>query len=61
MNDKLKECPFCGGEGWLSEYFRNYFNFKCYYEVICKACFSKGRERKSKAGAISAWNKRQSK
>lgn len=57
MSEKLKHCPFCGGDAELS-------NFETMSEVICKKCGAKSRliESSSKycsdEKAIEAWNRR---
>ena len=53
MTDKLRECPFCGGEAF--EYYSgNQFEI-C--EVVCKECGCRSK-RKTEDEAIAAWNNR---
>ena len=53
MTDKLKNCPFCGGEAF--EYYSgSQFEF-C--EVVCKECGCRSK-RKTEEEAIEAWNTR---
>lgn len=51
---KIKECPFCGGEAYLSEA-RN--NYACLDTVCCTHCGARfhGNDVES---AIRGWNKR---
>lgn len=48
----LKRCPFCGGEAGVD--IGNYGGMVCY----CKQCFSQGKQCKTEAEAIEAWNRR---
>jgi Lar family restriction alleviation protein len=55
----LLECPFCGGEGSVSQGFKEYapeawFYIKCIDCAVSTDVFSS----KEKEDAISAWNKR---
>lgn len=52
MNDKLKPCPFCGGEAIVDG---------CddtLWIVICKECNASIGHKETKEEAIEAWNKR---
>lgn len=52
MSDKLKPCPFCGGEGRLQTDFRN-------NRIICNTCGAYGGHTYySEQEAIEVWNKR---
>ena len=53
MTDKLRECPFCGGEAF--EYYSGSQFEIC--EVVCKECGCRSK-RKTEAEAIAAWNTR---
>nr|DAR29687.1 MAG TPA: restriction alleviation protein [Caudoviricetes sp.] len=54
MKNKLKKCPFCGGEAHV---FENETQ-KEYY-VRCRKCYARTDVyRVSKADAIAAWNQR---
>lgn len=72
--EKLKPCPFCGGEAEICSAFENKF-FGKYWYVRCKTCYSRGssmyestkelepnEEFKAIIGAweraIEAWNRR---
>ena len=60
MNDKLKPCPFCGGEAALHKI--AFFKHEAY--VRCKTCgvrtleFSSATMEDAKLKAIEAWNRR---
>ena len=43
--DKLKKCPFCGGEAEI-------------FWVICKECTAETKDFDTKEEAIEAWNRR---
>lgn len=49
MTDKLRECPFCGGEA-------KWFNTEC--KVYCVNCACSTIEFIDKRDAIEAWNTR---
>lgn len=55
--DKLKPCPFCGGEGCVQEHvFKGYSST---YGVVCLDCCCETRQFfKTEEMAISAWNRR---
>lgn len=53
MTDKLRECPFCGGEAF--EYYSGSQLEFC--EVVCKECGCRSK-RNTEAEAIAAWNNR---
>ena len=55
MMDKLRECPFCGGENVFLEDGWNDYNV---FQVICKDCVMPYGEINSKQEAIDAWNTR---
>ena len=50
MSDKLKPCPFCGGEAFFSE--RVEYGVK----VVCKNCWNESKFYHDKIDAIKAWN-----
>lgn len=52
MNDKLKPCPFCGGEAVLMQGY--------YYGIECKSCFSRTDLYSDTKSAVEAWNNRTS-
>ena len=51
---KLRECPFCGGEAVLTQ---GTFNNKI-SKVICKHCLASTKIFHTPYGAIAAWNTR---
>ena len=57
MNDKLKPCPFCGGEAKVSKY--EIITNMPTHSVHCADCYSRtwGMFDKEKQ-AIEAWNRR---
>lgn len=55
--DKLKPCPFCGGEGCIQEHrFHGYANT---YGVVCLDCCCETKQFfETLEDAIEAWNRR---
>lgn len=49
--DKLKPCPFCGGEAEIED-------MKGEYSVICNTCFGASDICETKEETIAAWNRR---
>ena len=67
MNEKLKPCPFCGGEVYIAQIVpRLYRPLRNHpFSVVCNSCdlyfgFDEdyGGVFETKADAIDAWNKR---
>ena len=61
MNNKLKPCPFCGGEAFTMAYLdEDEFLIKKEYKysVICRKCHAESRCSPIKEEAIEAWNTR---
>ncbi|NLU24134.1 MAG: DUF551 domain-containing protein [Clostridiales bacterium] len=62
MSEKLKLCPFCGGEAtvccsdWDSENYSPLPNTR--YEVECNECLAGSDKYKTRELAIEAWNRR---
>ena len=52
MSDKLKPCPFCGGEAIIDGC------DETLWIVICKECNASIGYKETKEEAIEAWNKR---
>lgn len=61
MSEKLKPCPFCGGEAEISH---GHFDGKDTSYVLCKRCAATGEffiisfKHSSDDRAVEAWNKR---
>jgi Lar family restriction alleviation protein len=56
-NDKLKPCPFCGADAWLTHVEFN--DGDMWYNPNCSECNSMyGSNFEMKDEAIEAWNKR---
>ena len=53
MSDKLKPCPFCGGEVALLKGLCELDNY-----VMCLSCRSKTKPYNTKETAINVWNTR---
>ena len=51
MTEKLKTCPFCGGEAKCIEFYG-------LYHVICCNCHIAGKDCSTRESAVSAWNNR---
>lgn len=61
--EKLKSCPFCGGEARISERYREGVSNRKMYWVECKKCGITQAHHalagyNSRAKAANAWNKR---
>lgn len=52
-DEKLKPCPFCGGEAELISVGRYEFFIKCH-----RGCVEQSHVYKAKSSAINAWNRR---
>ena len=53
---EIKECPFCGGEGYPA-YIAN-IDGEDEFFVCCECCACEGPWHKSESAAIHAWNTR---
>ena len=61
MKEEIKPCPFCGGKAEMTcDDAAGYMGYTSDYYVSCKKCGATGKYEKSKAKAITAWNKRTS-
>lgn len=56
MADKLKPCPFCGGEAEITKTFL--YGKVAGYFASCKKCDCQLRTYASKQGAKNSWNRR---
>lgn len=56
MGEQIKPCPFCGGKAKLMDLWATGIAVEC----CTTRCFISGPERKTKRGAIAAWNRRAS-
>lgn len=54
--EKLKPCPFCGSEAFVSKFLTNFFAER--YRVTCEVCNSCGKTCKNSESAKEAWNRR---
>lgn len=55
-NNELKDCPFCGGEAYLTHV---EYNDDIWYNPNCSTCNCGWKENyETKKEAIKAWNKR---
>ena len=55
MTEKLKPCPFCGGEAtWAADTSWG----KITYSIYCSECDIETRQFKTKEEVRSAWNRR---
>ena len=55
MDEKLKPCPFCGGDGKI---YTGGTYYKITYQVVCEKCGARGKWYVLEKDAIKAWNKR---
>ena len=54
--EKLKPCPFCGGEAEVRKFTETKFFVQCFF-VQCKSCLI-GTTFKSEHEAVKVWNRR---
>ncbi|MDL9982959.1 Lar family restriction alleviation protein [Providencia rettgeri] len=50
--DKLRQCPFCGGEDLTIES----HSYRTWFYVRCHSCGLKGPEVNDKETALTVWN-----
>ena len=53
--EKLKPCPFCGGDGEIRKEKAGVFGLL--YEVVCKKCLASTAIEITSARAIERWNR----
>lgn len=60
MNEKLKPCPFCGGEAVLenAEQYTTCKGWNSVYGVECQNCSVQTRGFLTRQEAINSWNTR---
>ncbi len=58
MSEKLKPCPFCGGEVETIEQDDGSWAVECYFDRCYITVHFGVREQRSESGIIKAWNKR---
>ena len=56
--EKLKPCPFCGGEAYIQSAFYDYMHYWCICEVCKAGAYAKSPDDDTAEGAIKAWNTR---
>ena len=56
MTEKLKPCPFCGGEAVLDDDF--FYTDEPAYIISCNKCYSSSDVYDTEHEAIEAWNRR---
>ena len=55
--DKLKPCPFCGGEGCIQEH--KFYGYPSTFGVVCLDCCCETRQfYMTLEEAVEAWNRR---
>ena len=57
MTEKLKPCPFCGGDAKVLPG-SGIFNDQMLWVAICVECKAKSRDFWTQDEAIAAWNRR---
>lgn len=57
MTERLKRCPFCGGEAKTMPT-SGVFEDERFWLVLCPKCYAKSRDFVTKAEAAVAWNRR---
>lgn len=58
MPDKLRPCPFCGGEAELRAFYQNKADRRRTRIVVCKACGVRTKDWTQSRHAIKQWNGR---
>ena len=58
--EKLKNCPFCGGEAIISNRWRGGESNLDEYDVHCQKCYIGTITRFTRRTVIQAWNRRAS-
>ena len=58
MPDKLRPCPFCGGEAELRAFYKNIADRRRTRIVVCKACGARTKDWTQTQHAMKQWNRR---
>jgi Lar family restriction alleviation protein len=54
--DKIKKCPFCGGEDVKVKEDQNFVYYEGFYYAECQNCKATGGTAKTVNKAITMWN-----
>ena len=57
MSEKLKPCPFCGGEAEPKSSVDT-FGHEGFFYVLCRKCYARTDHYETGAEVIEAWNRR---
>ena len=57
MSEKLKRCPFCGGNAELESSYADYVGSGL-HKIVCQACGCQTNYEHPMQKAVDAWNRR---
>ena len=57
MSEKLKPCPFCGGNAELESSYADYVGSRL-HKIVCKVCGCQTNYEHPMQKAIDVWNRR---